>query len=85
MLGWLGVGVENWEETMKRVAECHCRRLKAFVTGEPIRICLCHCKACQRRTGSAAHWGTRWEKTRAKPTAVSSSGAISVRIEVPLL
>ena len=49
---------------MKRVAECHCRRLKAFVSGEPIRNYLCHCRACQRRTGSVAHLGTRWEKTR---------------------
>jgi len=51
---------------MQRAAECHCRQLKAIVTGEQIRVYLCHCKACQRRTGSVAHWGTRWEKTQVR-------------------
>ena len=35
-----------------RTASCSCGQLTAKVTGEPIRISICHCLACQRRTGS---------------------------------
>jgi hypothetical protein len=37
---------------MHRTATCSCGQLKAIVSGEPIRIAMCHCLACQRRTGS---------------------------------
>ena len=36
----------------ERVASCSCGRLTARVSGEPVRISICHCHACQRRTGS---------------------------------
>lgn len=36
-----------------RTASCSCGQLTATVTGEPIRVSVCHCLACQRRTGSA--------------------------------
>ncbi len=35
-----------------RTASCSCGQLQAQVTGEPIRVSVCHCLACQRRTGS---------------------------------
>ena len=35
-----------------RTAACSCGQLTAQVTGEPVRISICHCLACQRRTGS---------------------------------
>lgn len=35
-----------------RLAACSCGQLHAQVTGEPVRISICHCLACQRRTGS---------------------------------
>lgn len=37
---------------MTRVAECSCGALRATVAGEPVRVSVCHCLACQRRTGS---------------------------------
>ena len=37
---------------MSRIARCYCGSLRAEATGEPA-IALCHCTACQRRTGSA--------------------------------
>jgi hypothetical protein len=49
---------------MERVAECHCGQLKAIASGEPERVYVCHCIACQRRTGSVVHNGTRWLKTQ---------------------
>jgi hypothetical protein len=47
---------------MRRVAQCHCGQLRVTVTGEPNRVYLCHCIACQRRTGSPFHHGARWRK-----------------------
>ncbi len=37
----------------ERIATCSCGQLKAVCQGEPARISVCHCLACQRRTGSA--------------------------------
>ena len=36
----------------RRVASCSCGQLSATTTGAPVRISICHCLACQRRTGS---------------------------------
>jgi hypothetical protein len=36
-----------------REAACSCGQLHLRVEGEPYRISMCHCLACQRRTGSA--------------------------------
>jgi hypothetical protein len=35
-----------------RIASCSCGQLSARVGGEPVRNSICHCLACQRRTGS---------------------------------
>lgn len=35
-----------------RIASCSCGQLTAQVVGEPVRVSICHCLACQRRTGS---------------------------------
>jgi hypothetical protein len=36
-----------------RHAACSCGQLRLTAEGEPVRISMCHCLACQRRTGSA--------------------------------
>ncbi|HET7855042.1 MAG TPA: GFA family protein [Gaiellaceae bacterium] len=36
-----------------RAAACHCGQLRLEVTGDPFVVSMCHCLACQRRTGSA--------------------------------
>lgn len=36
----------------QRVATCSCRQLMLRTTEEPLRVSVCHCHACQRRTGS---------------------------------
>ena len=38
---------------MSREASCSCGQLHLEVEGDPVRISICHCLACQRRTGSA--------------------------------
>ena len=35
-----------------RKASCSCGQLQLITSGEPVRISICHCLACQRRTGS---------------------------------
>jgi hypothetical protein len=34
-----------------RSAACSCGQLRLTCEGEPVRISMCHCLACQRRTG----------------------------------
>jgi hypothetical protein len=35
-----------------RQASCSCGQLRAICEGEPVRVSMCHCLACQKRTGS---------------------------------
>lgn len=35
-----------------RVASCSCGQLRITCEGEPLRISICHCLECQKRTGS---------------------------------
>lgn len=35
-----------------RRAACNCGRLEIICEGEPVRISMCHCLECQRRTGT---------------------------------
>ncbi|RJG43008.1 GFA family protein [Mesorhizobium sp. DCY119] len=37
---------------MERTATCSCENLRIVCTGEPAKVSLCHCLACQKRTGS---------------------------------
>jgi hypothetical protein len=36
-----------------RNASCSCGQLRITTEGEPLRVSVCHCLSCQRRTGSA--------------------------------
>ena len=54
-----------------RTASCSCGQLSVQVTGEPIRVSVCHCLACQRRTGSAFGVQARFPKDRAQVTGPS--------------
>lgn len=46
----------------ERRASCSCGKLSAVAGGEPIRISICHCHACQRRTGSVFGAQARFQK-----------------------
>jgi hypothetical protein len=37
---------------VSREAHCCCGQLSLTCEGEPVRIAICHCLECQRRTGS---------------------------------
>ena len=45
---------------MTREASCSCGQLRVTVEGEPVRVSVCHCLACQRRTGSAFGYQARF-------------------------
>lgn len=45
-----------------RLASCSCGQLTATVEGDPIRVSVCHCLACQRRTGSVFGVQARFPK-----------------------
>ena len=51
-------------EAITRTATCSCGQLCVVVEGEPVRVSVCHCRACQRRTGSAFGVQARWHKDR---------------------
>ncbi len=36
----------------ERTAPCACGQLRIACRGEPLKVSLCHCLECQRRTGS---------------------------------
>jgi len=56
----------------KRLASCSCGQLMAVVTGEPVRISICHCLACQRRTGSVFGEQARFARENVKVSGVST-------------
>jgi hypothetical protein len=45
-------------------AACSCGNLSLIAEGEPVRISICHCYACQRRTGSAFGFQARFPRER---------------------
>ena len=45
-----------------RTASCSCGQLTVTTTEDPVRVSVCHCLACQRRTGSAFGVQARFSK-----------------------
>jgi hypothetical protein len=45
---------------VRREAACSCGQLRVALEGDPVRVSVCHCLACQRRTGSAFGYQARW-------------------------
>ena len=49
-----------------RTALCHCGQLRVHCDGEPVRVSICHCLLCQRRTGSAFGVQARFPKEQVR-------------------
>jgi hypothetical protein len=47
-----------------RYAACSCGQLRLTAEGDPVRISICHCLACQRRTGSVFGVQARFDAER---------------------
>jgi len=56
-----------------RRASCNCGQLSATVSGEPVRVSICHCLDCQRRTGSAFGEQARFPAAKVRIEGSSSS------------
>src|SRR5436190_23903286 len=65
------------EGVMERHAECSCGQLQVVCVGEPVRISVCHCLACQRRTGSAFAAQARFPRDK---VAISGASKTYVRV-----
>lgn len=49
-----------------RSARCHCGELVLECEGEPRKVSMCHCRDCQRRTGSAFSVAAFFERDRVR-------------------
>ena len=47
-----------------RQASCSCGQLRLTAEGDPVRVSICHCLACQQRTGSAFGYQARFPRER---------------------
>ena len=56
-----------------RAASCRCGQLKATVAGEPVRVSVCHCLNCKKRSGSAFAAQARWPAERVSIVGKSKS------------
>lgn len=43
-----------------RTASCRCGALRIECRGEPVRVSVCHCLACQKRSGAPFAAQARW-------------------------
>lgn len=58
---------------MARLASCSCGQLTARVDAEPVRVSICHCLACQRRSGSVFAAQARFPQEAVAITGQSTS------------
>jgi hypothetical protein len=47
-----------------RTASCRCGQLRATTSSEPVRVSVCHCLNCKKRSGSAFAVQARWPSTQ---------------------
>lgn len=52
--------VDEEEGLTEHTASCRCGQLRAVAEGDPVRVSVCHCLACQKRTGSVFSTQARW-------------------------
>ncbi len=57
---------------MTRIAQCSCGALRAEAEGDPAAVVACHCRECQRRTGSVFGLGAYYERDRVRLSGQSS-------------
>lgn len=54
-------------------ASCSCGQLRLVARGDPIRVSMCHCLACQRRTGSTYGAQARFATDNVEITGASTT------------
>jgi hypothetical protein len=58
---------------VNHTATCRCGQLRATATGEPVRVSVCHCLNCQKRSGSAFAVQVRFPANQVVITGQSKS------------
>ncbi|HEY7599398.1 MAG TPA: GFA family protein, partial [Candidatus Limnocylindrales bacterium] len=56
-----------------RRAACSCGQLSLEIEGEPVRISMCHCFECQRRTGAVLSNQARFPRERVSVSGTSTA------------
>jgi hypothetical protein len=56
-----------------RTASCRCGQLRVTATGEPVRVSVCHCLDCKKRSGSSFAVQARWPKEQVQFEGQSKS------------
>ena len=64
--------IERHTPPPSRIASCSCGQLQAQVGGEPLRVSVCHCLACQRRSGSVFAAQARFPRNGFAVTGMSA-------------
>jgi hypothetical protein len=60
---------------VSRLATCACGKLSLRCAGDPVKVALCHCRDCQRRTGSTYGVGAFFARAKVEPQGASRSYA----------
>ena len=55
-----------------RTAACSCGQLTVTITADPVRVSVCHCHDCQRRTGSVFGAQARFPKAAFETSGTST-------------
>ncbi|HJP68736.1 MAG TPA: GFA family protein [Sphingomicrobium sp.] len=61
--------------TRTHTASCRCKQLRAAAIGEAVRVSVCHCLSCKKRSGSAFAVQARWPNERVKIEGESKTWA----------
>lgn len=59
--------------TKERLASCACGSLRVACSGDPVKVSLCHCLACQKRTGSTFGIAAFFEREQVRIDGVAKS------------
>jgi hypothetical protein len=57
----------------KRIGGCNCGQARFEVSGEPLRVGLCHCLACRKETGSLGNFFAVWPSEQVSVTGKTRS------------
>ena len=50
----------------ERIGTCMCGELRVICEGEPIRVGICHCWECQKRSGAPFAAQARWPRDKVR-------------------
>lgn len=58
--------------TKTHVATCPCGQIRVVCEGDPVRISMCHCLECQKRSGSTYAVQARWPAAQVTITGTAT-------------